>query len=59
VTPGTRIERVTRSIDVMPTVLDLVGLADAKPAVSGRSLAPALAGKALADEPRSPNRSRR
>ena len=47
VTPGTRIESVTRSIDVMPTVLDLLGLADATPAVSGRSLAPALAGKTI------------
>ena len=51
VTPGTRIERVTRSIDLMPTMLDLVGLADATPAMSGRSLAPALAGKTLTDEP--------
>ena len=47
VTPGTKVEGVTRSIDVMPTVLDLLGLADATPAVSGRSLAPALTGKAL------------
>jgi arylsulfatase A-like enzyme/Flp pilus assembly protein TadD len=51
VTPGTRVEGVTRSIDVMPTVLDLLGLAGATPAVSGRSLAPALTGKALTDEP--------
>ena len=51
VTPGTKVESVTRSIDVMPTVLDLLGLADATPAVSGRSVAPALAGKAMADEP--------
>jgi choline-sulfatase len=51
VTPGTRINGVTRSIDVMPTVLDLLGLANATPAVSGRSLAPALTGKALTDEP--------
>jgi tetratricopeptide (TPR) repeat protein len=35
----------------MPTVLDLLGLADATPAVSGRSLAPALTGKAVIDEP--------
>ena len=47
VTPGTKVKGVTRSIDVMPTVLDLLGLADATPAVSGRSLAPALTGKAL------------
>ena len=51
VTPGTRIEGVTRSIDVMPTVLDLLGLAEATPAVSGRSLAQALTGSALTDEP--------
>ena len=51
VAPGTRVDSVTRSIDVMPTVLDLLGLADATPAVSGRSLASALGGKALADEP--------
>ena len=51
VTPGTKVKGVTRSIDVMPTVLDLLGLADATPAVSGRSLAPALTGKALTDEP--------
>jgi choline-sulfatase len=51
VRPGTRIEGVTRSIDVMPTVLDLLGLASATPTVSGRSLAPALTGKALTDEP--------
>ena len=42
----------------MPTVLDLLGLADATPAVSGRSLAPALAGKrAWPTSRRSPNRS--
>jgi arylsulfatase A-like enzyme/Flp pilus assembly protein TadD len=51
VTPGTNVQGVTRSIDVMPTVLDLLGLADATPKVSGRSLAPALTGKALSDEP--------
>jgi arylsulfatase A-like enzyme/Flp pilus assembly protein TadD len=51
VTPGTRITGVTRSVDVMPTALDVLGLADAIPAVSGRSLAPALTGKALTDEP--------
>ena len=51
VTPGARVDGVTRSIDVMPTVLDLLGLADATPAVSGRSIAPALTGKALTDEP--------
>ena len=39
-------------IDVMPTVLDLLGLADATPAVSGRIVgARALTGSALTDEP--------
>jgi choline-sulfatase len=51
VTPGAKVNGVTRSIDVMPTVLDLLGLADATPAVSGRSLAPALTGRTLTDEP--------
>jgi len=51
VAPGTRIDGVTRSIDVMPTVLDLLGLAEATPVVSGRSLARALTGSTLTDEP--------
>ena len=51
VTPGTRVKNIIRSIDVMPTVMDLLGLADATPAVSGRSVTPALAGRAMADEP--------
>ena len=52
VTPGTRIEGRHATIDVMPTVLDLLGLAEATPAVSGRSLARgADAAAALADEP--------
>ena len=51
VTPGIKVNGITRLIDVMPTVLDLLGLADATPTVSGRSLAPALIGKAVTDEP--------
>lgn len=52
VVPGTRVEPVTRTIDVMPTALDLLGLRDAIPAhISGRSLKPALDGTAIADEP--------
>src|SRR4029079_16485990 len=50
VTPGTQVRSLTRSVDVMPTVLDLLGLADATPTVSGRSVAPALAGKTMAGE---------
>lgn len=51
VVPGTRITAVTRTVDVLPTALDLLGLADKTPAVSGRSLAPALAGRPMDDEP--------
>ena len=51
ITPGTRLGVVARTIDVMPTVLELLGLKDATPAVSGRSLAGALAGQPLDDEP--------
>ena len=51
VTPGTQVKNIIRSIDVMPTVMDLLGLADATPAVSGRSVTPALAGRSMTDEP--------
>lgn len=51
VTPGTRLGVVARTVDVLPTVLDLLGLADATPSVSGRSLATALSGGAMDDEP--------
>ena len=51
ITPGTRLGIVTRTIDVLPTVLDLLGLGDVKPAVSGRSLAAALGGAPIDDEP--------
>ena len=51
VTPGTRLGVVARTVDVLPTVLDLLGLADATPSVSGRSLATALSGGAIDDEP--------
>jgi arylsulfatase A-like enzyme/Flp pilus assembly protein TadD len=49
--PGTRLDLVARSIDVLPTVLDLLGLADATPAVSGRSLKAALSGERMTDQP--------
>ena len=49
--PGTKLGVVARTVDVMPTVLELLGMADLTPAVSGRSLAAALGGKPLDDEP--------
>jgi choline-sulfatase len=51
VTPGTQIGTVARTVDLFPTVLDMMGLADGKPVISGRSLAPALRGGRLTDEP--------
>lgn len=51
ITPGTRLGVVARTVDVMPTLLELLGLKDATPAVSGRSLAGALGGATLDDEP--------
>lgn len=51
ITPGTRLGVVARTVDVMPTVLERLGLKDATPAVSGRSLAGALAGQPLDDQP--------
>jgi arylsulfatase A-like enzyme/Flp pilus assembly protein TadD len=51
ITPGTRLGVVARTVDVVPTMLELLGLKDATPAVSGRSLAGALGGAPLDDEP--------
>jgi arylsulfatase A-like enzyme/Tfp pilus assembly protein PilF len=51
VVPGTRLGVVARTVDVMPTALDLLGLAEKTPKVSGRSLAPALRGGQMDDEP--------
>ena len=51
ITPGTPLGVVVRTIDVLPTVLEQLGLADAIPAVSGRSLAKALAGGSMDDAP--------
>ena len=51
IVPGTRVDLVARTVDVLPTVLDLLGLADATPAVSGRSLRPALRGERMDDQP--------
>ncbi len=49
--PGTRLDLVARTVDVLPTVLDQLGLADAMPSVSGRSLKAALAGERMDDQP--------
>jgi len=51
IVPGTQLTGVTRSIDVLPTALDLLGLADATPHVSGRSLKAALGGARMDEEP--------
>jgi choline-sulfatase len=49
VVPGTRIPVVARSIDVVPTVLDLMGVAAVRMgALPGRSLGPALRGRSRA-----------
>jgi choline-sulfatase len=50
VTPGTRLRTVARTIDLFPTILDLIGVSANQPA-SGRSLGPALRGDPLSDEP--------
>jgi arylsulfatase A-like enzyme/Flp pilus assembly protein TadD len=50
VRPGARPGLTARSVDVVPTALALLGLPPAARA-SGRSLAPALAGDAQAEEP--------
>lgn len=49
--PGSKLTTLTRTIDILPTVLDLLGLASATPKVSGRSLTAGLRGEALDDEP--------
>ena len=50
IAPGTELGNVTRAVDLMPTALDLLGLAAKIPAVSGRSLAPALRGARMDEE---------
>ena len=42
---------VARGIDVAPTLLDLAGAIPARAPMEGRSLAPALRGQAMSDEP--------
>ncbi|HQF69724.1 MAG TPA: hypothetical protein PLH39_00430, partial [Promineifilum sp.] len=45
---GRRVDQQARQIDIMPTILDLVGLATATPTTAeGRSLRPLMQGKAL------------
>ena len=51
VKPGHRLQVVARTVDVLPTVLELLGLAEVIPRVSGRSLAAAFRGESLRDEP--------
>ncbi len=51
VVPGTKLNALVRTIDVMPTALDLLGLGELTPHVSGRSLKPALEGARIEDEP--------
>ena len=51
VTPGTKVNAVARTIDLFPTVMELLGLGSAMPSSSGRSLAAAMRGATLDDEP--------
>src|SRR5262249_8326081 len=50
VTPGTQVHTVARTVDLFPTVLDLMSVSANQPS-SGRSLGPALRGGTLPDEP--------
>jgi choline-sulfatase len=51
VASGTRIGTVARTVDLFPTVLELMRLGDGQSTGSGRSLAAAFHGERLADEP--------
>jgi arylsulfatase A-like enzyme/Flp pilus assembly protein TadD len=51
ITPGTRIDALTRSVDLFPTLLELAAIETREPAGPGRSLAPALRGERIGDEP--------
>ncbi|MEI7780361.1 MAG: sulfatase [Planctomycetota bacterium] len=48
--PGSKSDLTFTSLDVLPTIADICGLKDLPP-VDGRSLAPAVAGKPMADRP--------
>ena len=49
--PGTALGVVARSVDLVPTIAELAGAADGAGATSGRSLAAALRGERVTDEP--------
>jgi Flp pilus assembly protein TadD len=51
VPPGSVVRDLARSIDLVPTLLDLLGMMDRCEACQGRSLAPALEGESIAPEP--------
>jgi tetratricopeptide (TPR) repeat protein len=51
VAPGTVVEETARSVDMLPTLLDLAGMKDACSHCQGRSLVPALEGRVLPPEP--------
>ena len=51
VAPGTVVEEPARSVDLVPTILDLVGMSEGCARCQGRSLVPALEGKPLPPEP--------
>jgi choline-sulfatase len=51
VAPGTRIDTLTRSVDLFPTLLELAGIRASVPVGSGRSLTAALRGERVGDEP--------
>jgi arylsulfatase A-like enzyme/tetratricopeptide (TPR) repeat protein len=47
---GSVINSVTRSVDLFPTVMEMLGLKDRAPATAGRSIAAGLHGEPLPDE---------
>lgn len=51
IAPGTQLNVVARTIDVLPTMLELLGLGSRTPPMSGRSLVPAMRGAAVDEEP--------
>jgi arylsulfatase A-like enzyme/Tfp pilus assembly protein PilF len=51
VKPGGRLSVTARSVDLVPTVLELLGVTASARKPSGRSLAPELRGQRMADEP--------
>ena len=48
---GTRIDQLTRSVDLYPTLLELAGIHAEAPANAGRSLAASLRGERMDEEP--------